>query len=82
MEKEIKDKYAFALNEYIKDKHTQEECCGFMDGFKQAIIVLKSLQPKPEGKEEKCKCNPEYSEVHSDGYRRCNFCSEIMLHPF
>ena len=27
---------ANALTKYIKDKHTQEECIGFSDGFKEA----------------------------------------------
>jgi hypothetical protein len=43
----MKSKYLETqLNAYIKDKHTQEECTGFIDGYKSAkehysdIIVL------------------------------------------
>ncbi len=31
------------LNVYIKDKHTQEECVGFIDGFKEALKQVKKL---------------------------------------
>jgi hypothetical protein len=27
------------LDVYIKDRHTQEECIGFIDGFKEALTV-------------------------------------------
>jgi len=26
-----------ALNKYIKEQHTQEECVGFIDGYKEGI---------------------------------------------
>ena len=28
---------ADSLETYIRDKHTQEECIGFIDGFKKAL---------------------------------------------
>jgi hypothetical protein len=34
-----------SLGIYIKEKHTQEECSGYIDGYKQAIndMSIKSL---------------------------------------
>ena len=31
------------LSAYIKDKHTQEECIGFIDGYNAALTKLKLL---------------------------------------
>ena len=31
------------LSAYIKDKHTQEECIGFIDGYNAALTKLKIL---------------------------------------
>lgn len=31
------------LSTYIKDKHTQEECIGFIDGYNAALSKLKLL---------------------------------------
>ena len=31
------------LDVYIKDRHTQEECIGFIDGFKEALKQWQSL---------------------------------------
>jgi hypothetical protein len=31
---------AIELKQYIKDKHTQEECIGFIDGFKKAYEIF------------------------------------------
>lgn len=33
-----------ALNEYVKQKHTQEECIGFIDGFTLAGQKIEELQ--------------------------------------
>ena len=30
------------LNDYINEKHTQEECSGFIDGFEKAIDLVKN----------------------------------------
>jgi predicted HicB family RNase H-like nuclease len=37
----ISDEKAKSLDSYIKLKHTQEECIGFIDGFEKAIQLLK-----------------------------------------
>lgn len=37
------DGLADALTKYIKDKHTQEECIGYSDGFKEAKEQDKKL---------------------------------------
>jgi hypothetical protein len=31
------------LSDYIKDKHTQEKCIGFIDGYNAALAKVKSL---------------------------------------
>ena len=31
------------LNVYIKAQHTQDECIGFIDGFKEALKQVKNL---------------------------------------
>jgi hypothetical protein len=36
----------FALNNYVKEKHTQEECIGFIDGFNKGLSL--STQEKQE----------------------------------
>lgn len=28
---------AYSLTEFIKDKHTQDECLGFIEGYKKAF---------------------------------------------
>jgi hypothetical protein len=32
------------LTAYVNDKHTQEECIGFIDGYKAALAKLKNLR--------------------------------------
>jgi hypothetical protein len=34
------------LTAYIKEKHTQEECIGFTDGFTKAYNIFNSKEPK------------------------------------
>ena len=43
MNKEYKQKIMLLdeLSAYIKEKHTQEECIGFIDGYKAAISKIK-----------------------------------------
>lgn len=37
---ETKEKLlASSLEQYIREKHTQEECIGFIDGFKAALQI-------------------------------------------
>lgn len=46
------------LTAYVNDKHTQEECIGFIDGYKAALAKLKNLrlgvvgERKPSHKDE------------------------------
>lgn len=35
-----------ALNEYIKQHHTQEECIGFIDGYNGVMLGIKELIQK------------------------------------
>ena len=39
---EEKDMLAEHLNVYIKQKRSQEECIGFIDGFNKALEVVKA----------------------------------------
>ena len=32
-----------SLNEYIKEKHTQEECSGFIDGYNKAYSDIRFI---------------------------------------
>jgi hypothetical protein len=32
------------LSAYVNDKHTQEECIGFIDGYKSALVKSKNLR--------------------------------------
>ena len=41
MTREEQDKLAKSLDVYIKEKHTQEECTGFIDGYENAIKDFK-----------------------------------------
>lgn len=43
MIEEDKAKVSAALSTYIKNRHTQEECSGFIDGYNAAHDKLKSL---------------------------------------
>jgi hypothetical protein len=46
MTQEEKEKAMLAddLSAYINEKHTQEECIGFIDGYKSALSKLKKLR--------------------------------------
>ena len=50
MTKEEKQKAMLAdsLTVYIKDKHTQEECTGFIDGFNKVFERLEELESPPD----------------------------------
>jgi len=41
---------ADSLNDYIKKKHTQDECIGFIDGFKEALRQYAIIKSKNENK--------------------------------
>lgn len=40
------------LTEYIYEKHNQDKCLGFIDGFEKAIQALSQSENKPIAKEE------------------------------
>ena len=42
VEAKVKDKLANSLHDYIVEKHNQDECSGFIDGYKQAIEDIKN----------------------------------------
>ena len=49
------------LSVYIKDKHTQEECIGFIDGYNAALTKLKLLDiADVVGRSEQLKPNGSY----------------------
>ena len=51
------------LSAYIKDKHTQEECIGFTDGYNAAFTKLKSLGiPDVVGQSEQLKAFAEWCD--------------------
>jgi hypothetical protein len=37
---DIPKELAIHLTKYIKEKHTQQECNGYIDGFKQAMSIV------------------------------------------
>lgn len=45
---------ADALSAYIKDKRTQEECIGFIDGYNAALTKLKLLLSDLEYWKQRC----------------------------
>ena len=47
-----KEQQEAILDKYIKEKHTQDECIGFIDGINAALKLLSKIsQPKPENNE-------------------------------
>lgn len=54
------EELARALNQYIKENHTQEECIGFIDGFKKAIeLENKKHKPIPPPNQYENSTDPE-----------------------
>ena len=49
------------LSVYIKDKHTQEECIGFIDGYNAALSKLKLFSIPDVVSTSKC-CNADCQE--------------------
>ena len=68
MTKEEKLKQA-ALDKYIKDKHTQEECVGFIDGFEAAREYWQSVFES--GKKN---CNHIFRKIYYDDEYQGNKC--------
>ena len=74
-EDEQKAMLADDLSAYIKDKHTQEECVGFIDGYNAALTKLKLLGiadivDSEEGTESDCDCK-KYPHVYSYDNKPC-----------
>jgi hypothetical protein len=64
---------ADSLETYIRDKHTQEECIGFIDGFKEALrqfAVIKSV------------CDHDKIEVEADHMGNTHYCKKCGLWNF
>jgi|TARA_R110001599_G_C11815186_1_gene616502 hypothetical protein len=61
MNTEDKEKAMLAddLTEYVRDKHTQEECIGFIDGYNMALSKLKLLGIGGVVRFSECKCDEE-----------------------
>ena len=61
------------LSAYIKDKHTQEECIGFIDGYKAALAKLKNLRlGDVVGQSEQC--DHDFQRVERGGEFQGNQC--------
>ncbi len=61
---------ADSLEIYIREKHTQEECIGFIDGFKEALRQLENI------------CDHNRVEVEEDDFGNTHFCSKCKLWNF
>jgi hypothetical protein len=56
------------LETYVREKHTQEECIGFIDGFKEALrqfAVIKSV------------C--DHKDSLEKGYPMCDKCNKWLI---
>jgi len=40
LQKELKSSFQRKINTYIKERHTQEECIGFVDGYEAACNII------------------------------------------
>jgi hypothetical protein len=40
LQKELKSSFQQRFNVYIKEKHTQEECIGFVDGYEAVCNIV------------------------------------------
>lgn len=60
------------LSAYIKDKHTQEECIGFIDGYNAALTKLKLLGiADVVGRSEQLVCDNNELDCPYDFTSRC-----------
>ena len=65
------------LSVYIKDKHTQEECIGFIDGYNAALTKLKLLGiGDVVGQSEQCAHTS--TDIRTLRCNCCNDCGEIL----
>lgn len=65
-EEQQKKELEIALTNYIALKHTQEECVGFIDGFKEALSLFAVSGTFCE------KCNP--NGIEDGNVIRCKKC--------
>ncbi len=61
-EEQQKKELEIALTSYIALKHTQEECIGFIDGFKEALSLFAVRQSLP---------SDVYTEIDIDKAYKC-----------
>ncbi len=45
IEKYLKNNYPNFLDQYVRTKHTQQECKGFMDSFESIEKLLETIKP-------------------------------------
>jgi len=66
------------LTAYINDKHTQEECIGFIDGYKAALAKLKNLRLADVVGQSEQLCDHPLSKRSYIGQNmlRCNKCGK------
>jgi hypothetical protein len=68
------------LTAYVNDKHTQEECIGFIDGYKAALAKLKNLRlGVVVGQGEQLQCGYCLSILKSQVSRDSGFCDSYCL---
>ena len=60
---------AQSLEKYVREKHTQEECVGFIDGFKEAFNI-------------KSNCKHDRVDVEDDGLGNTHYCSKCRIWNF
>jgi len=61
------------LNVYIKEKRTQEECSGFIDGFQLALKEVKKLNIDDVSNS----CN--HTDSLDKGYPICDDCNKWLV---
>ena len=64
------------VNAYIKDKHTTDECIGFIDGINKTLESINTATPKMIPVEELEKLVKE--NTYSDGVDKVVFISELQ----
>lgn len=60
-----------ALTDYVKEKHTQEECSGFIDGFKAAYAKINEIDSM-------CK-HETFTLPEKDNFGNTHYCKKCGL---
>lgn len=60
------------LNDYINERHTQEECCGFSDGFMKALDIINSNSPSGVPNDDLIEESQEYLTFYKDYKKQLN----------